>query len=121
MLNLMEIMKELSTVLTTPVTITGRPLSAEELRHKRKQRARKRMLGKSGSLEFVNEPSQFILRGLIEEGDKSPFSVDGQDFIIEDATWVVGIVVPGALATIKGVIERDGQHHAKSIVVATHS
>ncbi|MBX7137259.1 MAG: hypothetical protein K1X83_04675 [Oligoflexia bacterium] len=63
------------------------------------------------------QASQFCLQGMIEEGKHTPNAIDGEDFEITPGTWVVGLVIPGALAVVKGTVSRNGRRVAKSITI----
>ena len=112
------IFKSLQEVLSTPVTLTGRPLSAEELRRKRAAKARRRLQdvlerGQTDTEQTVS----FTLQGTIDLGPDSSFCIAGNNFVIDDGTWMLGKVALGATATVKGIVEADGKRIARSIVV----
>lgn len=112
------IFKGLQEVLTTPVTLTGRPLSADELRRKRAAKARRRLKGILNPTETLEQRAiQFTIQGRIEAGSQTPFAISGNDFAIDDGTWMLGKVSLGATVTVKGVVELDGKRVARSIVV----
>lgn len=123
---LMGFFREITNVLSTPISASGRLLSASDLRRKRSEKARQRLtssdpapIERSSSDGRSPGPGStlMMLQGIIEPGQASAFSIQGVDFMIEDSTWIVGDVKLGAGAVIKGFSGEDGIFTARSIVI----
>jgi len=109
--------KGLHEVLTTPVTLTGRPLSAEEIRRNRAAKARKRLKATLVGSELPRSETTFNLQGRIDEGCDTHFAISGHDFVVDSGTWMLGKISAGVTATVKGHIDSDGRKIARSVVV----
>lgn len=58
----------------------------------------------------------FDLKGVLElRGEK--YTIDGEEFLVSDETWVVGIPKSGAVAKVKGVYE-EGVPTATCLVIS---
>ncbi len=114
-----EILKGLTEVLTTPVSLTGRPLTPEESRRRRADKARQRL--SRGVFPSSVQPSEneisFVIQGTIKPGSVAQFAIDDKDFSITAETWMLGKISIGAKATVKGVVHAGGKRVAKSVVV----
>lgn len=125
------LVKGFAAALGRPVSFSGRFLSPAEVRQRRAEKARRSLRTKYGisakhsalsangaSTISVAQLEPFTLQGKLEPGEDSAFSINGQDFVLDDSTWMIGELVFGARATIKGVISERGERLAKSIVVS---
>ena len=113
-----EILKGLTEVLTTPVSLTGRPLTPEESRRRRADKARQRLSrGVFPSSEESEAEITFVIQGTIHHGSEVQFAIDNKDFSITPETWMLGKISVGSKATVKGIVNDDGKRIAKSIVV----
>ncbi|MCB0311373.1 MAG: hypothetical protein KDD42_09060 [Bdellovibrionales bacterium] len=116
--NLSSFFKGISEVLTQPISLTGRPLSASEIREKRAARARKQWQHQlDGDDNSAPQVSHFTMHGTLTPGQSSPYSINGQDFKIDERTFSVGDLEVGKTATVKGFVDQDGAKHARSIIV----
>lgn len=61
---------------------------------------------------------QFILQGKVERGTQTTFAVEGQDFVIDGNTWILGELSLGSFVRVKGTIKNLGERCASSIVVS---
>ncbi len=77
----------------------------------RRRAARKNLAKKS---EPYSQP--FFLSGAIEKGSACKFAIGGEDFVIDNDTWIFGEVRYGATASVKGE-RRGNQNFAKKIVM----
>ncbi|MCB0340416.1 MAG: hypothetical protein KDD53_12470 [Bdellovibrionales bacterium] len=59
----------------------------------------------------------FLVQGEVKVGLLAPFSIDGVEFVIEAATWILGDFEIGSHATVWGSARADGLKYAKKIVV----
>ena len=119
MMGFNEILKGLTEVLTTPVSLTGRPLTPEESRRRRADKAKRRLSRGvfPSSSETRDAEIGFIIQGLIEAGSSAQFAIDQKDFSITPETWMLGKISIGAKATVKGIVNDSGKRIAKSVVI----
>lgn len=122
--SVLTIVKGFASALGRPVSFSGRFLTPAEIRQRRAEKARRSLHRKYGirangaSTISVAQLEPFNMQGKLEPGEDSAFSINGQDFVLDDSTWMIGELVFGARATIKGVINEHGERLAKSIVVS---
>ena len=60
--------------------------------------------------------NRFDIEGRLSAGSGSLFSVENQDFIIDDNTWILGDLKYGAHAKVKGSIDKIGRKYARTII-----
>ena len=65
--------------------------------------------------EGVNETK--VVSGLLTKGEQAKFSVGGEDFTIDEKTWVFGELVPGSQAIVTVELLPEGILKARKIVV----
>lgn len=59
----------------------------------------------------------FMLRGVLKNGTRTRYSINSEDFMITDETWVVGTPTIGAGAQVKGIIFPGIGYCATKVVV----
>lgn len=72
----------------------------------------------SGEKQKAKKPptSMFTLEGRLSPGQHSKYAINGQDFVLNEDTWVVGVPKLGVVAKVSGTV-RSGQHFAKTVRV----
>ena len=60
--------------------------------------------------------NRFDIEGRLSAGRENLFSVDNQDFIIDDNTWILGDLKYGSNAKVKGSIDKIGRKYARTII-----
>lgn len=99
-------------LLFTPIPFLTRDKSKKRLHMRRARIARK-----SANANPAVATRSFIMNGLLEKGTGTPFAIGGEDFVIDENTWVFGDVRVGTLATVRG--ERHGsKNYAKKVVIS---
>jgi hypothetical protein len=104
----MERMKE---ILLTPIPLPsfGRPAARGS--------GRRAALRRRSSAPAAVSTQTFHLSGPLERGTNTKYAISGQDFVIDENTWIFGEFRLGAVAAVKG--ERQGeQHYAKKVSIA---
>ena len=73
-------------------------------------------------LSAVKEPlSLFIIKGVVEPGTTTEFTINGIGFNLRKNTWTLGDFKPGVLAKVEGAITECGERFARKIVVQSCS
>lgn len=61
--------------------------------------------------------AQFCLEGILKVGQNSEFSINGEDFIINHETWIVGDVEYGKKAKVQGLIKPAVAKVARKVTI----
>ena len=67
--------------------------------------------------KFRGKQPMFIVKGVVEAGKISKYSINGIEFSVGSDTWIFGEFKIGAMAKIEGTMNIDNQRHARKIVV----
>lgn len=116
----MDILRDFTAVLNSPISISGKILTPSEMRRKRALLARERLSKKGGrvsSPRAANAESEALLtfRGMINTGIETPYSINGQDFMVDSSTTIIGEIKFGTPVTVKGTMGRNGMLSARVI------
>ena len=112
--NIREFFKWCYEVGNTPIwTSKPKPKSTRRRRSVSASSKRKR---KSKTVTEIRRP-QFVLDGEISRGLSSEYAVKGEDFQLTADTWVLGNIILGKRATVRGIICTGGVKQATKIVV----
>lgn len=68
------------------------------------------------SREMTEPVLSFYLEGRVTNGNRTPYSIKGEDFCIDGSTVISGALCIGTYAAIQGVIDENGCAHATIIV-----
>lgn len=79
--------------------------------YNRNKRQRRRALA-----EGISRTLNFTLKGEIDRGNLTKFSINGEDFVIDKDTWIFGEVRAGVVAVVKGV-KIGGANFARKVMV----
>ena len=120
----MDILRDFTAVLNSPITISGKILTPSEMRRKRALLARERLSKKGArvsSPRAITDDMQGLLtfRGMINMGIETPYSINGQDFLIDSATTIIGEIKFGTPVTVKGSMGKNGKLSARVITTAS--
>jgi hypothetical protein len=63
----------------------------------------------------------FNLKGLLQRGRRSVFSVNGEDFFISPETWIVGDPTVGQIVEVHGIVRSGLGLQATKLIVHTES
>ncbi len=72
---------------------------------------------KKANVEGSNRADRETLQGIILRGKEAPYSVDGKEFFIDEATWVIGEIKVGAICTISTTLNASGERYAVKVMV----
>jgi hypothetical protein len=61
--------------------------------------------------------AQFSLMGTLERGASSKFAVRGEEFVVDNNTWIFGQLNVGAEVMVQGVFRKGDERYAKKIIV----
>ncbi len=67
--------------------------------------------------EPTEKTTHFSLRGEIQPGRATKYSINGQDFEVLGSTWVVGVIEFGVIAKVKGNIKPGLGKCAREVVI----
>lgn len=73
---------------------------------------------KSPEKLFTNE---FRVQGEIANGKRTKYSINGEDFEVDDDTWVVGVLRCGAKARVRGITKPGVGKCATKITILAFS
>lgn len=60
---------------------------------------------------------KFELEGQLKTGPTGKMLVNGEEFILDEQTWVFGNIANGAHASVQGVFGNGGERYATKIVI----
>lgn len=109
----MELQENFPTFISILKTLTGK-----RRRVRRVQARKQNPQGLQGKTD--NKQKQrvtFDLEGEIRTGQSGMFAVNGEEFVLDDQTWVFGNIAQGAKAMVHGVFRNGGERYATKIVV----
>ena len=113
------LLRDIGGILTMPITLPGGRPNREKIRSE----ALKRM-GKSVPTKRSQElapPAQrkitFTLEGEVRTGADTLYSIDGEDFDMDDSTFMFGELRVGSQAIVKGHLLAGNIRHATSVKV----
>ena len=66
--------------------------------------------------KIAKRPGEFVIDGILERGSHTQYRVDGEEFEINESTWIVGRIQEGVKVRIKGHY-RGGKRFASRILV----
>ena len=67
--------------------------------------------------QTVQRAGTFSFEGRLDRGQSSLYAIRGEDIVLTEDTWTIGIPALGAQAVAKGVV-RCGKHVVTKLVVA---
>lgn len=115
----LTLLKDLSGILTRPISLPGTRPNRDKIRSEALKR-----LGKSipsTPTQTLAQPAQrkitFTLEGEIKTGTETLYSVDGEDFDMDDSTFMFGELRVGSQAIVKGHLLAGNIRHATSVKI----
>ena len=72
-------------------------------------------------LEEQSRKAGFSMRGIVEKGSNSRYSVNGNDFFTDDKTRITGSLKIGSSAYIRGLRTEGDKFMAKNIIASSPS
>ena len=116
----LNLLKDLSGILTKPISLgSPRPKSREKIRSealKRMGKAAKPAVSESFEQPLVRKVT-FTLEGEVRTGKDTMYSIDGEDFDMDDSTFMFGELRVGSQAIVKGHLLAGNIRHATSVKI----
>ncbi|MCB0359873.1 MAG: hypothetical protein KDD44_09560 [Bdellovibrionales bacterium] len=103
--------KPINTFLKRVIEIGNTPIWEPKKRERRR----------SAREETDTQYRQFDLQGLLKPGSRTPYSIAGEDIVIDENTFIVGTLQIGAIGKVKGVVKPGIGRYATKIVVTADS
>lgn len=112
----MNVMTLLKSDLRTIISAVSSP--SDKLKNARKKRRRRRRSSSRKRARPEKATRNFELKGKLSAGKSLEFSIDGQDFYIDDFTFIIGEPEIGTLdVVVKGTIDSMSNYRAKLVKV----
>jgi hypothetical protein len=113
------LLRDLGGILTKPISLPGGRPSKDRIRNEAIKR-----LAKSGALKPSQDTVQpayrkitFTLEGEVRTGKDTLYSIDGEDFDMDDSTFMFGELRVGSQAIVKGHLLAGNIRHATSVKI----
>lgn len=115
----LTLLRDIGVIFTKPISLPGGRPNREKIRSE----ALKRMGKPSSNIpsQDITQPYQrkitFTLEGEVKTGIDTMYSIDGEDFDMDDSTFMFGDLSVGSQAIVKGHLLAGNIRHATSVKV----